>query len=394
VRLPQLPLPGRIRGLSPTVVTAAVTVTLLAGSALGASQLVADHHLAGRSHLVAAVGPTGAPAPTHGATSTLHSSAPVEPTVAPLRRLETADLLIVSSHPLPLAEVRAVARLAGVRGAELADEGRVALARHPAEMLGVIPSTFRAWTPLYTARSDALWQSVARGDTAVSFDIGHDARLPLGGTVPVAGRHQLPIRIGAFASVGIAGVDAIVTDTQARRLGLVHGNALVVSAPGVDPTTLRQEVADLIPHAGHVELLRPVIVVRDAGEFLTRAQINTVLRAAWSRLGLPYVWGATGPLSFDCSGLVQWSYARAGILLPRTAAEQFLTGPHIPLADARPGDLLFWTYDPTAPGFVDHVALYVGNGMMVVAPHTGDVVSYAPVPLADLAGVVRVDPAF
>jgi cell wall-associated NlpC family hydrolase len=90
---------------------------------------------------------------------------------------------------------------------------------------------------------------------------------------------------------------------------------------------------------------------------------------------------------------VQWSFAKAGIRMPRVSQEQWLTGPHIPYADAEPGDLLFWHYDPTDHGDVDHVAIYAGKGMMIVAPHTGENVQYVPVPLNDFAGVVRVDPA-
>jgi cell wall-associated NlpC family hydrolase len=90
---------------------------------------------------------------------------------------------------------------------------------------------------------------------------------------------------------------------------------------------------------------------------------------------------------------VGWAYRQAGIALPRTAAAQWLAGPHVPYELARPGDLLFWAYDPTAPGFIDHVALYVGHGMMLVAPHTGDVVSLRPVPMRHFMGVVRIGPA-
>ncbi|MBV9486730.1 MAG: C40 family peptidase, partial [Frankiaceae bacterium] len=96
---------------------------------------------------------------------------------------------------------------------------------------------------------------------------------------------------------------------------------------------------------------------------------------------------------FDCSGLVQWSFAQVGIRMPRVAQEQFFTGPHVAYKDARPGDLLFWHYDPTNPTYVDHVAIYAGNGQMLVAPHTGDVVKLTAVPLSNMAGVVRVDPA-
>ena len=79
--------------------------------------------------------------------------------------------------------------------------------------------------------------------------------------------------------------------------------------------------------------------------------------------------------------------------MPRVSQQQFFAGPHVPYSDARPGDLLFWHYDPTDPNNVDHVAIYAGNGMMLVAPHTGDFVKYVAVPLTNLAGVVRVDPA-
>jgi cell wall-associated NlpC family hydrolase len=120
---------------------------------------------------------------------------------------------------------------------------------------------------------------------------------------------------------------------------------------------------------------------------------NRALHLAAAQRGKPYVWGAEGPDSFDCSGLVQWSFAAAGIRMPRVSQQQWFAGPHINYADARPGDLLFWHYDPTDRSNIDHVAIYAGNGMMLVAPHTGDYVKYVPVPLTNLAGVVRVDPA-
>jgi cell wall-associated NlpC family hydrolase len=201
------------------------------------------------------------------------------------------------------------------------------------------------------------------------------------------------MRIGAFASVGMAGVDAVVSQTRGTQLGLRPDSGVLLSAPKADPLKLRKAAQQVAGKHAHIELLREVIITRDAGEFLTRQQIYTFLTAAKSRIGSKYVWGAAGPNTFDCSGLVQWSFARAGIAMPRVSEEQWLTGPHVPYADARPGDLLFWHYDPTDPTNIDHVAIYWGNGMMVVAPHTGLDVEYVPVPLSNLAGVVRVDPA-
>jgi cell wall-associated NlpC family hydrolase len=90
---------------------------------------------------------------------------------------------------------------------------------------------------------------------------------------------------------------------------------------------------------------------------------------AQRHLGVPYVWGGESPSGFDCSGLVQYVYGQLGVDLPRTAAEQARVGqPVASLADARPGDLLAF-HDP-----VDHIGIYAGNGLMVVAPKTGDVV--------------------
>ncbi|MBV8787197.1 MAG: C40 family peptidase [Mycobacterium sp.] len=87
------------------------------------------------------------------------------------------------------------------------------------------------------------------------------------------------------------------------------------------------------------------------------------VRAALSRLGRPYVWGATGPDQFDCSGLVQWSYAQAGIHLDRTTYQQINDGVPVPRSQVRPGDLVF----PHA----GHVQLAIGNNLVVEAPYSG-----------------------
>jgi cell wall-associated NlpC family hydrolase len=203
---------------------------------------------------------------------------------------------------------------------------------------------------------------------------------------------KLPVRVGAFASVGMAGVDAVMSSARAQQLGMKQRTGAVVSAPKADALTVRRAIRDVVGSNAHVSLLREIVIIRDAGEFLTRAQINTVLQSAAHEVGKPYEWGAEGPNSYDCSGLVQWAFAHAGVRMPRVSQQQWFAGPHIDYADALPGDLLFWHYDPTDRTNIDHVAIYAGNGMMLVAPHTGDYVKYVPVPLTNFAGVVRVDP--
>lgn len=340
-----------------------------------------------------ALPPAPAPASIPDGIATATTTSPATATVPRARRLVAPTLLVTSSRTLSAHQVSAIRALSGVTRVQQESGGSARVAGHKAFVLGVDPGSFRPWTPYLTATSQPLWQSIASGELTASFDMGHDAQLPLGQVVSVHAKRIAPVRIGAFASVGMAGVDAVVSSTRASELGIPKGTALLVSAPRADLLALRAQVRAIVGRHGHAQLLRELVVIRDSGEFLTRAQINTVLQAAASRVGLPYVWGATGPDSFDCSGLVLWSFARAGIRMPRVSQQQWFAGPHVPYAMARPGDLLFWHYDPTDPNNIDHVAIYAGNGMMLVAPHTGDHVKYVPVPLTNLAGVVRVDPA-
>ncbi len=124
------------------------------------------------------------------------------------------------------------------------------------------------------------------------------------------------------------------------------------------------------------------------------AELVAMLKAAASRVGYPYVWGGSGPTTFDCSGLVQWSFAQAGVVMPRVAADQARTGPAIPFSQAQAGDLLFYRTDPTAPDYISHVAIYLGKGLMIQAPEPGENVQIVPVALgSEFAGVVRVSPA-
>jgi peptidoglycan DL-endopeptidase CwlO len=119
------------------------------------------------------------------------------------------------------------------------------------------------------------------------------------------------------------------------------------------------------------------------------AAAAAAIAAASTQLGKPYLWGATGPGAFDCSGLNLTAYRAAGIALPRTSREQWYAGPQVGLGDLQPGDLLFWATDPNDPGTIHHVALYVGNGQMIAAPHAGAAVQVQPVYLDGYIGAVR-----
>jgi cell wall-associated NlpC family hydrolase len=102
------------------------------------------------------------------------------------------------------------------------------------------------------------------------------------------------------------------------------------------------------------------------------------VQIALAQVGIPYQWGGESPATgFDCSGLVQYAYARAGITLPRTAQTQYDAGPLLAQgATPHPGDLLFFGVDPER---VTHVGLALGDGRMVDAPHTGALVRVEPI---------------
>ncbi|NJQ06130.1 C40 family peptidase [Streptomyces lonarensis] len=99
---------------------------------------------------------------------------------------------------------------------------------------------------------------------------------------------------------------------------------------------------------------------------------QSAISAAQSKIGAPYVFGSTGPTTFDCSGLTGWAYKQAGISLPRTSQAQAAAGTRVSADQLQPGDLVLYY------GGLTHIGIYVGNGQILHAPRTGSTVSYAP----------------
>lgn len=323
-----------------------------------------------------------------------------QPVVAPLRRTVQADLLIVAPFSLPGGLAGEVSHLPGIAAAESIEAVRMPVNGTETAVVGADPSQFRSFAAAPTGAANALWQGVADGGIAVSYEMGKLDKIPLGGSVLAAGRTTKRLPVVAFGTLGIGGVNAVISDATARALGVPAGNAIVVSVAAGDFSADSAAARRLLPRGAGIE---PLVALTSPGApgagpatspTVPATAVGVMLRAAMSRKGMPYVWGAAGPASFDCSGLVQWSFAQAGIAMPRVAADQALSGPAVPVSQLAAGDLLFYHTDPTAPGYISHVAIYLGNGWMIQAPQPGMDVEVVPAVFGpEFAGAIRVSPA-
>ncbi|WP_433892419.1 C40 family peptidase [Streptomyces sp. CA-111067] len=112
---------------------------------------------------------------------------------------------------------------------------------------------------------------------------------------------------------------------------------------------------------------------------------DAAIAYAFKQLGKPYVWGAQGPDSFDCSGLTSQAWAHAGVTIPRTSQQQWAQLPRVPLSLLRPGDLVIYFSGAS------HVALYIGDGLVIQAPRPGAFVKVSPIAANPILGAVRPD---
>jgi peptidoglycan DL-endopeptidase CwlO len=116
---------------------------------------------------------------------------------------------------------------------------------------------------------------------------------------------------------------------------------------------------------------------------------STAVAWAHRELGKPYVWAAAGPNSFDCSGLTQYVWGKAGVYLGHFTGDQWNEGTHVSQSQLEPGDLVFFAYNIHSPSSIHHVGIYIGGGDMIDAPFTGADVRVEPYDRSDYIGAVR-----
>ncbi|WP_397221235.1 C40 family peptidase [Nocardiopsis lambiniae] len=383
--------------------SACTTAVLVAAfTAFGATPAMADPVVEDRppvSEQFAPDAPSGAD-PRVGATPSATASPEVadpedlrrDAYVAPFREARSIEYFVVAPDTLPTDAVDAVREIGDVEHVLTVDAARVLVDDQATSVLGVDPSTFRNHAPKPSAESDDVWQGVAEGRIALSKDVGTERELEVGGDITVTGgRGEVPLEVWTHATSGIAGIDALISRETAAALGVPEGNALVVSAPDADLWELYEELGAVLGEEVSVQLVTDAPEPSVSGDSVPSSVIEQVIANAESQLGVPYVWGGTTPgVGFDCSGLLQWAFREAGVSIPRVTHDQWNAGERIEFDDLRRGDLLFWRSDPTAPDYISHVAIYLGDGMMLEAPRTGLDVRVTPVRTAKYAGAVRV----
>ncbi len=173
--------------------------------------------------------------------------------------------------------------------------------------------------------------------------------------------------------------------TAAKAKNTAGEEQAIAAASAVGGQSAANEVIDAIQAA----IATPTIA-----EVGSSAQGDKAVQYAKSQIGVPYVWGGeTAGVGFDCSGLVQWAWAKAGISIARTTESQFPTMIHVTLTQLQPGDLLFY-YNLDGDHVVDHVVMYVGSGpwgvdTTIAAAHSGTTVALAPLFTSGLYGAAR-----
>ncbi|MDQ6781915.1 MAG: hypothetical protein M3063_00380 [Actinomycetota bacterium] len=203
------------------------------------------------------------------------------PAVPALSTTRSVDAIVTLPATITPAEVTALVHLQGLSAVEEVDVGTVSLAGSPAVTFGVDPGTFRQFTPTVTAGEDALWRYLAGGALVSSYELAADRSLPLGKNLAIkpSGSALAPTSgwLGALASLGLPGVDLVVSHAYSDRLGLTPNSGLVVSASKVDPHALAAALTTTFPGAS-VELLHPDSATGSADRPALPAPVN---RPAW-----------------------------------------------------------------------------------------------------------------
>jgi Transglycosylase SLT domain len=286
-----------------------------------------------------ASGTTATPAPSAPSQGGVDTTKQVALKVPPLRKLTPPDVVVTMRHAPSSRAVRRLRAVSGVRRVVLADRGTIAIHHVRLTVLGVPLSTIRGFTPALTAKSTALWQSVARGELTVAYANAKNLHRHLGATYSATGpqANVAALRVGAFATLGLPGVQGLLSLPAAKAVGLLPRRVALVTAPQVSIDDLRSDVAHAFGASAHIVTTRPVVVNQSisssyADSTIPATYLDLYRRAAVTCPGLPWTVlagigtvetgngrdvhrssaGAEGPMQFEPSTWAMYGYDADG----------------------------------------------------------------------------------
>jgi cell wall-associated NlpC family hydrolase len=316
----------------------------------------------------------------------LFVTAPAQAT--PATSTEMAELVAARGHELEVIseqfnEARvalAAQREAATAAVATMEQATAALAAAQQQVRGLARTA-------YTGEGLGSFQALLTSDSADAF-VDRMATLQL-----VAGHQSGILDQAASASVAAAQAQATAQRAAAEAQAQYDAVAAQQAALQAEVDQYRAAFAQLSAQeqqaaiASHGEDDRASRAERDAapsGPVVANSDAAQIaIDAAMTQRGKPYVWAAGGPSSFDCSGLTSYAFRAAGIALPHSSLRQSRMGQAVSRDQLQPGDLVFF-YSP-----VSHVGIYIGNGQMVHAPTSGDVVKVAPL-MSGFSGARRI----
>ena len=173
------------------------------------------------------------------------------------RKIISPDLLVIEPSGLSARQLARLAAAAGVRQVVSADGAAIKLDGHQVNVLGVNPEQFRSWTPLATATDQRLWTALGQGRFVTSPTLARQRKLHRGTAYRITGARQEQLTFGGSATLGITGIDALVSSKASAQLGLVPGVLALVSAPGAGMARLTKAVRRITGRSASLISLRP-----------------------------------------------------------------------------------------------------------------------------------------
>ncbi len=173
------------------------------------------------------------------------------------------------------------------------------------------------------------------------------------------------------------------TDRRVEQIAAAEEQAAAEKEQVDEDLAAAEELLDRLKEEERQELLSRGGTMRLPSDVPASGRAAAAVKYALAQVGDAYVYGAAGPNAFDCSGLTMMAWAQAGVGLPHSSSAQYGSGPHVSAGSLRPGDLVFY-YSP-----ISHVAIYIGNGLIVHAAHPGAGVRVAGLYSMPYVGAVR-----